>query len=45
MGYSRENQRQSAALQSILRGETPERRIFVANEDLEFKKKLNKEKE
>ena len=45
MGYSRENKRQNAALQSILHGETPERRIFVANEDLEFKKKLNKEKE
>ena len=45
MGYSRENQRQNTVLQSILRGETPERRIFVANEDLEFKKKLNKEKE
>ena len=45
MGYSRENQRQNTVLQSILRGEIPERRIFVANEDLEFKKKLNKEKE
>ena len=29
-GYSRENQRQNAALQSILRGETPEKRILVA---------------
>ncbi len=45
MGYSRENQRQNAALQSILRGETPEKRIFVAKEDLEFKKKLSREKE
>ena len=45
MGYSRENQRQNTALQSILRGKTPEKRIFVANEDLEFKKKLKKEKE
>ena len=45
MGYSRENKRQSAALQSILRGETPEKRIFVAKEDLEFKKKLRREKE
>ena len=45
MGYSRENQRQNTVLQSILRGEIPERRIFVANEDIEFKKKLNKEKE
>ena len=44
-GYSRENQRQNAALQSILRGETPEKRILVAKEDLEFKKKLRREKE
>jgi len=44
MGYSRENQRQNTALQSILRGKTPEKRIFVANEDLEIKKKLKKEK-
>ena len=45
MGYSRENKRQNAALQSILHGETPEIRIFVAKEDLEFKKKLRREKE
>jgi len=45
MSRSRANVRQNKAMQSILRGETPERRIFVANEDLEFKKKLNKEKE
>ena len=44
-GYSRENQRQNAALQSILRGEAPEKRILVAKEDLEFKKKLSREKE
>ena len=44
-GYSRENQRQNAALQSILRGEIPEKRILVAKEDLEFKEKLRREKE
>ena len=44
-GYSRENKRQNEALQSILRGELPEKRIFIANEDLEFKKKLKKEKD
>ena len=38
-GYSRENERQNKALKSILRGETPEKRVFVAQEDLEFKKK------
>ena len=42
-GYSRENERQNKALKSILRGETPEKRIFVAQEDLEFKKKIKKE--
>ena len=45
MEYSRENKRQYEALQSILRGELPEKRIFIANEDLEFKKKLKKEKD
>ena len=44
-GYSRENKRQNEALQTILRGGTPEKRIFVAQEDLEFKKKLKLEKE
>ena len=44
-GYSRENKRQNEALESILRGELPEKRIFIANEDLEFKKQLKKEKE
>ena len=43
-GY-RERVRQNKAMQSILRGETPEKRIFVPQEDLEFKKKLQKEKE
>tara|TARA_B100000029_G_C17463791_1_gene919490 strand:+ start:46 stop:597 length:552 start_codon:yes stop_codon:yes gene_type:complete len=42
-GYSRENERQNKALKSILRGETPEKRIFVAQEDLEFKKKFDEE--
>ena len=44
-GYSRENKRQNEALQSILHGRTPEKRIFIAKEDLEFKKKLKQEKE
>ena len=42
-GYSRENERQNKALKSILRGETPEKRVFVAQEDLEFKKKAKEE--
>ena len=42
-GYSRENKRQNNALKSILKNETPEKRIFVAQEDLEFKKKLKEE--
>ena len=41
----RERVRQNKAMQSILRGETPEKRIFVSQEDLGFKKKLQKEKE
>ena len=45
MSYSRENKRQNQALQTILRGQTPEKRIFVANEDLEFKKKIKQERE
>ena len=44
-GYSRENKRQNEALQTILRGGTPEKRIFVANEDLEFKKQIKLERE
>ena len=43
MGYSRENKRQNKALQSILDGGSPEKRIFVAQRDLEFKKKLKEE--
>jgi len=45
MSEYRERVRQNEAMQSILRGETPEKRIFVAQEDLEFKKKLQKEKD
>jgi len=44
-GYSKENQRQNEALQSILRGGSPEKRIFVPKEDLEFKEEVKKEKE
>ena len=40
-----EHQRHVKARQAILRGETPEKRIFVAQEDLEFKKQLKKEKD
>ena len=36
-GYSKENERQNKALKSILKGETPEKRIFIAQEDLDFK--------
>ena len=43
MGYSRENKRQNQALQSILDGGSPEKRIFVAQGDLEFKNKLKEE--
>ena len=45
MSEYRERVRQNKAMQSILRGETPEKRIFVSQVDLEFKKKLQKEKE
>tara|TARA_Y100000310_G_scaffold6511_1_gene7318 strand:+ start:181 stop:732 length:552 start_codon:yes stop_codon:yes gene_type:complete len=44
-GYSRDIERQNRALQSILDGGAPEKRIFITKEDLEFKKKLKKEKE
>ena len=44
-GYSRDIERQNRALQSILDGGTPEKRIFITKEDLEFKKKLKREKE
>ena len=49
MGYSRENKRQNEALQSILDGGTPEKRIMVAmedsNEKRERKKLTEKERE
>ena len=49
MGYSRENKRQNDALQSILDGGTPEKRIMVAMEDVnekrERKKLTDKERE
>ena len=40
-----ERQRHVKARQAILRGEAPEKRIFIAQEDLEFKKQLKKEKD
>ena len=39
-GYSKENKRQNEALQSIIKGGEPEKRIFVSWVDNEFKKKL-----
>ena len=45
MGYSRENKRQNEALQSILDGGSPEKRIFVPVEDKEFKEKMKLERE
>ena len=45
MARRKESVRENKAIQSILRGESPERRVFVAQEDLEFKKKLKKEAE
>ena len=44
-GYSRENKRQNEALSSVMRGETPEKRIFVAMGDKEYEKKRIKERE
>ena len=45
MARSRESVRENKAMQSILRGETPEKRIFVAVEDKEFKEKMKLERE
>ena len=45
MARSRENVRQNKAMQSILRGETPEKRIFITKEDNEFKEKMRLERE
>jgi hypothetical protein len=44
-GYSRETERQNKALKSILRGEAPEKRIFITKEDKEFKEKMRLERE
>ena len=44
MGYSRENKRQNEALQTILDGGTPEKRIMVAMEDINEKKERQKRK-
>ena len=49
MGYSRENKRQNDALQTILDGGTPQKRIMVAIEDVNEKKErqeqIKKERE
>ena len=45
MGRSSESVRENKAMQSILRGETPEKRIFIATEDKEFKEKMKLERE
>ena len=45
MSEYRERVRENNAMRAILRGDTPEKRIFVAQEDLEFKKKLQEEKD
>ena len=44
MARSREEVRQNKAMQSILRGETPEKRIMVANVDKEFQDFVKKER-
>ena len=43
MARSRESVRENKAVQSILRGETPEKRIFVAMEDANEKKERQKQ--
>ena len=40
-----ERERRLRARQSILQSETPEKRIFIANEDKEFKEKMRLERE
>ena len=45
MGYSRDIERQNQALQTILDGGTPEKRIYIAKEDLDFKKSMQEQKE
>ena len=44
-GYSRESERQNNALRAIMRGESPEKRIMVANVDKEFQDFVKKERE
>ena len=39
-GYSRGIERQNKALQTILDGGTPERKIYIAKEDMEYKKSI-----
>ena len=39
-GYSRDIERQNKALQTILDGGTPERKIYIAKEDMEYKKSI-----
>ena len=43
MGYSKDIERQNTALQSILDGKTPEKRIMVAMEDTKEKKERQKQ--
>ena len=43
MARSRDSVRENKAMQSILRGETPEKRIFVAMEDTKEKKERQKQ--
>ena len=40
MGYSKDIERQNRALQSILDGGTPDKRIFITKEDLNYKKSI-----
>ena len=39
-GYSRDIERQNKALQTILDGGTPDRKIYIAKEDMEYKKSI-----
>ena len=45
MGYSRDIERQNKALQNILDGGTPEKRIFITKSDPEYKKYLKEKRE
>jgi|TARA_Y100000996_G_scaffold413919_1_gene403388 hypothetical protein len=44
-GYSRDIERQNQALQNILDGGKPEKRIFITKEDLEYKKRQKRKTE